>query len=125
MEEFYNIYGVKNDPGIEKLLAILDECEIEYRFYDIRSFPPTHEQLDRWAEFEGVDLPINERSSFVKKNRKKYSKLPLKEQKDWLIKNYIAIVRPIIDDETEEVLSIGGRPERLAKTIFGLSKDYT
>ena len=66
----YYIYGVKNDDQITKLTDILDECEIEYEFRDFRDFPPTVEQLQRWGEFEGEDLPMNLRSNFFKKNKR-------------------------------------------------------
>lgn len=114
----YKIYGMKNDDQITKLLEVLDMCEISYDFFDFREFPPTNEQFLKWAEFEGEDLPINTRSTFFKKNQKEYSKLSEIQRFDWLRKNHLLIHRPIIEDEDGTVLSVGGRPERIAKVVF-------
>lgn len=123
MSDVFKIYGVKNDEYQQKLLDILDSAEIEYQFYDFREFPPDKDQIIIWAEFLGEDFPLNLRSSFFKKNKKKFEKLASFEQKVlWLGKNYHALAKPIIEDEGGEILSIGGRPERLAIDIFGLEK---
>jgi arsenate reductase len=116
----YLIYGMKNDDQITKLLDVLEQCEIEFDFFDYRETPPTNEQLIKWAEFEGEDLPINTRSTFFKKNTKEFNKLTEIQKFDWLRKNHLLIHRPIIEDEEGNVLSVGGRPERIAKTVFNI-----
>lgn len=118
----YKIYAVKNDDGIQKLLDILTEFETSFEFFDFKEFPPTDEQLKKWAAFEGVEYPINERSTFVKKNRKNFQKLTELEKYEWLRKNNHIILRPVIEDENDDVLSIGGRPERLLKVVFGFEQ---
>jgi len=123
METSYKIYGVKNDEQIAKLLEILEDCEIEFDFFDYRDCPPTNEQIINWAEFEGDDFPINLRSTFFKKNKKHFVKLSHDDKCSWLRKNYICLLRPVIENEENEILSIGGRPEKLASKIFGLEKD--
>jgi arsenate reductase-like glutaredoxin family protein len=117
----YKIYGVKNDAEIEKLLEILELHEVSFEFLDFRDFPPTNEQLLKWGEFDGTEFPINERSTFVKKNRKIFNGLTANEKFEWLRKHHQILIRPIIENEAEEVISIGGRPERLMKVVFGIS----
>ncbi len=123
MEEKFIIFGIQNDELNQKLLGILEDAEVNFEFRDYRNFPPTPQQLSRWAEFEGEDFPINGRSSFFKKNKKHFIKLDDAEKYQWLSKNYHAILKPIIEDDSENVLSIGGRPERLAVQVFNLEKD--
>jgi arsenate reductase-like glutaredoxin family protein len=123
MEENYKIFGVKNDDQISKLLEILDECEVQYDFIDFRDMPPSDEELIKWAEYENDDYPINARSSFFKKNKKFFNKLPENERFNWLRTNYICLSRPIIESEDGEILSIGGRPEKIATKVFSLTKD--
>ncbi len=123
MEETYNIYGVKNDDQIGKLLEILDECEVEYNFFDFREFQAEDFQIKNWAEFEGVEYPINLRSTFFKKNKKHFVKLSENDKYSWLRKNYICLLRPVIESKDGVILSIGGRPEKLAKKIFNLTTD--
>ncbi|MFZ4713227.1 MAG: hypothetical protein ACOYL6_05935 [Bacteriovoracaceae bacterium] len=116
----FKIYGVKNDPEMEKLLEILDLNACPHEFYDFRDFPPTDEQLLKWGEFDGTEFPINERSTFVKKNRKQFAALEQKDKFEWLRKHHVILIRPIIENQEGEVLSTGGRPERLLKVIFEL-----
>lgn len=123
MEAQFQIYSVKNDPETQKLLDILDQCEVPYVFRDFRDYPPQSDQIEKWAEYEGSQYPINLRSTFFKKNKKNFDRLSDSQKKDWLSKNYIALLRPIIEDDNGTVLSIGGRPERLAKIVFGLEKE--
>jgi arsenate reductase (glutaredoxin) len=116
----YKIFGVKNDELITKLLEILEYSEIDFEFVDFRDCPPTDEQLLKWGEFEGIEFPINPRNSLFKRNKKKFSVLTNTKKADWIRENYHVILRPIIENESEEILSIGGRPERISKSIFGL-----
>lgn len=117
----FKIFGVKNDELITKLIEILDFHEVEYEFLDFRDCPPSDEQLYKWGEFEGVELPTNPRNSLFKRNKKKFDLLENPKKADWIRQNYHVIIRPIIENDAGEVLSIGGRPERLAKTVFGIS----
>lgn len=117
----YIIWGVGNDDQIGKLIDILNEFEIEVEFRDFRDHPPEFEDLQKWGEFEGEEFPINLRSTFFKKNKKNYDKLNTAKKAEWLARNYHVISRPIIEDTNGEVLSIGGRPERLLKTVFNLN----
>ena len=124
MEDLYNIYGIRNCEQNEKLLDILEEAEVEFEFFDFRDFPPTEEQLREWGEFESDDFPINYRSSLFKKNKKKFDKMNDGDKVVWLQQHYHCLIRPIITNDQGDILSIGGRPERLAKTVFNLVKDY-
>lgn len=115
------IFGVKNDELISKLLEILDFHEVEYEFLDFRDNPPSDELLYKWGDFEGVELPTNQRNSLFKRNKKKFNLLDNPKKTDWIRQNYHVIIRPIIENKNGEVLSIGGRPERVARTVFGIS----
>ena len=53
-QESFHIYGVGNDETILKLRDILDQAEVEHEFFDFKDFPPTTEQLEKWAEYEKV-----------------------------------------------------------------------
>ena len=121
-EQSYHIYGVGNDEIIIKLRDILDQAQVEYEFFDFKDFPPTNEQLEKWAEHEGCEFAINEKSSLFKKNKKHWNKANYDQRLEFIQKNYRLIVKPIIEDEHGEIISIGGRPERLAKKVFGLEK---
>lgn len=115
------IYGAKNDEVITmRLIEILDTYQVPYEFYDFKDFPPTDEQLLKWGEHEGLALPINERSTFYKNNKRIYTKLSDQEKRDWLRKNNHLIIRPIIENEEDEILMMGGRPERIVKVVWGL-----
>lgn len=116
----YIIWGVGNDDQLVKLKAILEEFEVDFEFRDFRDYPPSVDDLLKWGEHEGEEFPLNPRSTFVKKNRKNFDKLTTAKKAEWLARNYQAISRPIIEDGDGEVLSIGGRPERLLKTVFNL-----
>lgn len=117
----YKIYGAKNDEAITlRLLEILDTYEVPYEFFDFKEFPPTDEQLLKWAEHEGMELPINERSTFFKNNKRHFVKMTDTEKRDWLRKNNHLIIRPIIENEEEEILMMGGRPERIVKVVWEL-----
>ncbi|EQC50516.1 ArsC/Spx/MgsR family protein [Bacteriovorax sp. DB6_IX] len=127
MEEFYKIYGIRNCEQNEKLLEILDEAEVEYEFFDFRDYPPSEEQLEQWGEFEGEEYPINYRSSLFKKNKKKFDKLSDQQKVVWLQQHYHCLLRPVIIQESEdsqEILAVGGRPERLAQKAFKLIKGF-
>jgi len=124
MDEKYYIYGVRNCEQNDKLIEILDEVEIEYEFFDFRDFPPTAEQLKDWGEFEEEDFPINFRSNLFKKNKKKFDKMDEEKKILWLQEHYHCLNRPIITTEQGEILSVGGRPERIAKTVFKLIKGF-
>lgn len=117
----FKIYGAKNDEVITlRLLEILDLYEVPYEFIDFKEFPPTDEQLIKWGEHEGMELPINERSTFFKNNKRHYVKMTDAEKRDWLRKNNHLIIRPIIENEEEEILMMGGRPERIVKVVWDL-----
>ncbi|EQC47885.1 arsenate reductase family protein [Bacteriovorax sp. Seq25_V] len=122
-EELHIIYGVKNDPLIMKLIDILEEAEVNFEFKDFRDHRPTPEQLMQWADFMEEEFPLNYRSTFVKKNKKIFDKLPSPKQYQWIIDNYQAIERPIILNEEGEIVWAGGRPERIAKVLFNLVQD--
>lgn len=124
MDEIYKIYGIRNCDQNIKLLDILEEAEVEFEFFDFRDYPPSAEQLQLWGEFEGDDFPINYRSSLFKKNKKKFDKLSDADKVAWLQEHYHCLTRPIIEDGQGDILSIGGRPERLAVKVFKLEKDY-
>lgn len=123
MDGIYKIYGVKNCEIIEKLIEILDDAEVDYIFHDFRDHTPTEEQIEEWAEFLGDEYPINYRSPFYKKNKKHFDRFNEAQKISWIQQNYRVIMRPIIYDEFDELSAIGGRPERLAKQVFGLVKD--
>lgn len=117
----YKIYGSKNDESITmRLISILNTYQVPYEFYDFKEFPPTDAQLLKWGEHEGTELPLNERSTFYKNNKRHYIKFTDEQKRDWLRKNNHLILRPIIENEEAEILMIGGRPERIVKVVWGL-----
>lgn len=113
----FNIYGIKNDPTSHNLIELLDHHELDYIFFDMRDFPPTDDQLRRWADFEGEEYPINGRNTIFKKKERFFLQLDEAARRDWLREHYHVISRPIVELKDEEVISIGGRPERVFKTI--------
>lgn len=116
----YSIYGIKIDTPIIKLMEILDKFEIPYEFFDFRDFPPEEEQLRKWGDFQQEEWPINGRSTLFKKKERIFLKLTKNEKVLWLQKHYHVLERPIIENDQGEVLSIGGRQERIAKVVFNL-----
>ena len=122
-EEHHIVYGVKNDPLVSKLIDILEEAEVNFEFRDFRDHRPTREQLTQWAAFMEEPFPLNYRSTFVKKNRKYFDKFTESKQYQWISENYQSIERLIILNSKNEVLWIGGRPERIAKVVFNLVQD--
>lgn len=122
MRDVFKIYGVKNDDQIQKLLDFLTLAEVPFEFLDFRDNPPTDEQLISWAEYENMDYILNTKSRSFKEGEKKFNSLKTdKEKFDWIRKNYHLIIRPIIENEAGEILSIGGRPERVAKVVFNIT----
>ena len=69
----FNIFGIKNDPQATTLIELFDYHAIEYKFFDFRDFPPTDEQLQRFADFLDEEYPLNQRSNLYKKNEKKFN----------------------------------------------------
>lgn len=114
----YRIYGSDYDVNCTRLGEILTMAEIPHTIVDLKEWPPTDEQILRWGEFEGEEYPINGRSTPFKKYERQFKKLTKLEQLEWIRKNVHVISRPIVEDENETVLAIGGRPERVAKSVF-------
>jgi len=114
----YRIYGSDYDVNCTRLGEILTMAEIPHTIVDLKEWPPTDEQITRWGEFEGEEYPINGRSTPFKKYERQFKKLTKLEQLEWIRKNVHVISRPIVEDENDTVLAIGGRPERVAKSVF-------
>lgn len=114
----YRIYGSNYDDNCTRLVELLQAVEIPHTLVDLKKWPPTDEQLIRWGEFEGEDYAINGRSTPFKKIERVFKKMTKAEQMEWIRKNPHVLTRPIIEDENDVVLAIGGRPERVAKTVF-------
>lgn len=114
----HRIYGSAYDPNCTRLCEILTMAEIPHTLVDLKEWPPTDEQILRWGEFAGEDYPINRRSTPFKKFERQFLRLDKAGQLEWLRKNSHVLERPIVEDENAEVLSIGGRPERVAKQVF-------
>jgi arsenate reductase-like glutaredoxin family protein len=114
----FNIYGIKNDPIAFRLIETLDFNQLDYIFFDLRDFPPTDEQIAKWAEYLEEEYPINTKSTLFKKNEKRFLKLSLIERLDWLRLHYHVIERPIVEDKEGQVITIGGRPETIVKLLL-------
>lgn len=114
----HRIYGSQYDPNCTRLCEILTMAEIPHTLVDLKEWPPTDEQILKWGEFAGEDYPINGRSTPFKKYERQFQRLERPAQLEWLRKNSHVLERPIVEDEEGQVLSIGGRPERVAKSVF-------
>ncbi len=116
----FNIFGIKNDPVAIALIELLDHHNIDYKFFDYRDFPPSDEQLKRFADFDESDYPINLRSNLYKKNEKKFIQLTESARYNWLREHYHVLHRPIVENREEVVLAVGGRAERILKEMTGI-----
>ena len=114
----YRIYGSDYDVLCTRLGEILKMADIPHTIVDLQDWPPSDEQILKWGEFEGEEYPINGRSTPFKKFERQFKRLDKEAQLEWLRKNAHVFTRPIIEDENGVVLAIGGRPERLAKSVF-------
>lgn len=114
----YRIYGSDYDVNCTRLGEILTMADIPHTLVDMKEWPPTDEQILKWGEFEGEEYPINGRSTPFKKFERQFLRLDKAGQLDWIRKNVHVVTRPIVEDENGEVLAMGGRPERVAKSVF-------
>ncbi len=120
MAEVLHVWGIRNEPEMEKLLQIFADFEVPHQFYDLRDFPPEDAQLLKWAEFLNQDYPNAGRSTLWKKSERMFLRLSEPERLNWIRKHYHVIERPVVEDETGAVLIIGARPERIAKELCNI-----
>lgn len=120
MAEVLHVWGIRNEPEMEKLLSIFADFQVPHQFYDLRDFPPEDTQLKKWAEFLGQDYPNGGRSTLWKKSERMFLRLSEPERLNWIRKHYHVIERPVVEDETGAVLIIGARPERIAKELCNI-----
>ena len=116
----FNVYSIRNDSSAIRLIEILDEFGIDYKFFDYRDFPPSDEQLKKIADFDGSEYPVNPRNSLFKKSWKVFNKLTEEERFDWFREHYHVLHRPVIENREGEILSIDGRPERIARDLMDI-----
>ena len=119
----YTIYGSDYDPNCTRLVELLEAVEIEHTLVDLKKWPPTDEQIIKWGEFQGEEYAINGRSTPFKKIERVFKKWTKQEQMNWIRLNPHVLERPIIEDPEGVVLSMGGRPERVAKNVFLIEID--
>jgi arsenate reductase-like glutaredoxin family protein len=113
----YNIFGISIDPQDNQLFDFFKHYNLDCVFFDYRDYPPSDEQLKKWAEYLDEEFPINFRNTLYKKSEKRFNSLTLAQKYDWLREHYHVLERPIIENFDGEVLSIGGRPERVFEKV--------
>ncbi len=118
--QYLHVYGIKNDIEMEKLLQVFADFEVPHTFYDYRDYPPTDEQLAKWAEHMGQEFPVNGRSTLWKKSERMFLRLDATGRMEWLRKHYHVLERPIIEDQDFNVVAMGSRPERILRDLCNI-----
>lgn len=61
------VYGIKNCDSVKKAVAWLNENNIPYEFFDVKTCGLTLTKLEQWREALGADVLINKRSTTWKR----------------------------------------------------------
>ncbi len=101
------VFGIKNCDTVKKALDHLAKKKNEVTFYDYKKTPPTEKMLKAWKKTLG-EYPLNKKGTTYKKVSAEFEVIKDEKEKiQFIIQNSSMLSRPIIEDESGNILSVG------------------
>ena len=115
MNKSIKVYGIKNCDTVKKAIAYLNNCGIDFQFFDFRQNPISQQVLNKMVDSVGWELLINKRSTT-------YRSLSEEEKSninfDLVLKLPTLIKRPVLIQG--EKTMVGFSEHQYAKLIDGV-----
>lgn len=98
------IYGIKTCGSVKKAMGFFEARGIAYEWIDFKQQKPTLSDLERWLKQSPIDRLFNAKSATYRALGLKELNLDEAGKKEWLLKDFRLIKRPVVELDNGAIL---------------------